>query len=143
MSRRISDAGEAEQLAVASRQLPAEPADLVVLRVAVVVAALGAADLVAAEQHRHALAEEQRGEEVALLLLAGLDDRLLIGLALDAEVHALVVVVAVAVVLAVGLVVLRLVADEVVEGEAVVGGDEVDAGVRPAPGAGVQVGASR
>ena len=65
---------------------------------------------------------------------------LLVGLALDAEVHALVVVVAVVVVLAVRLVVLRLVADEVVEREAVVGGDEVDAGVRLASGAGIEVG---
>jgi hypothetical protein len=54
------------------------------------------------------------------------------GLALGAVVPALVVVGAVAVVLAVGLVVLAAVADQVVQGEAVVGGDEVDARLRAA-----------
>jgi hypothetical protein len=44
-----------------------------------------------------------------------------------------VVVLAVAVVLEVRLVVLLVVADEIVEREAVVAGDEVDAGVRAAP----------
>ena len=41
--------------------VPVEPRDLVVLAVGVVVAALGAAELVAAEQHRHALRQQQRG----------------------------------------------------------------------------------
>src|SRR3712207_7009930 len=45
----------------------------------------------------------------------------------------LVVVGPVLVPLAVGLVVLDAVADQVVEGEAVVSGDEVDAGLRPTP----------
>src|SRR3712207_7389951 len=44
-----------------------EPGDLGVLAPGVVVAALRAAELVAAEQHRRALAEQQRGQEVALL----------------------------------------------------------------------------
>ena len=44
--------------------------------------------------------------------------------------HELIVVVAVAVVFAVGFVVLVVVADEIVQGEAVVRGDEIDAGVR-------------
>ena len=47
--------------------LPVEPGHFVVLAVAVVVAALRAPDLVAAEEHRHALGEEQRRQEVALL----------------------------------------------------------------------------
>ena len=61
------------------------------------------------------------------------DDRLaIVGRALDAAVPGLVVVVAVAVVLAVRLVVLVVVGDQVVQREAVVRGDEVDARVRPA-----------
>ena len=53
---------------------PVEPGDLVVLAPGVVVAALRAADLVAAEQHRRALGEEQRGQEVALLARAQRED---------------------------------------------------------------------
>jgi hypothetical protein len=39
-------------------ELPVDPADLVVLAVGVVVAALRAGELVAGEQHRHAVREE-------------------------------------------------------------------------------------
>jgi len=53
------------------------------------------------------------------------------------------VVVAVAVVLAIGLVVLVVVADEIVQREAVVGGDEVDAGVGLATATAVQIAAAR
>ena len=62
-----------------------------------------------------------------------------VGLALDAAVPGAVVVGAVAVVLAVGLVVLVVVGDEVAQREAVMGGDEVDRGVRRTAVVGVQV----
>ena len=116
---------EREQRAVLV--LPVEPRDLVVLAVGVVVAALRAADLVAAEQHRDALREEQRGEEVALLARAELEHLGVVGRALGAAVPRAVVALAVGAALAVGLVVLLVVGDEVVEREAVVRGDEVDA----------------
>ena len=119
---------------------PVEPVELVVLAVGVVVALLAAPELVAREQHRRALRQQQGGEEVAPLARAQLEDRRVVGRALDAAVPGQVVVVAVAVVLAVGLVVLVVVGHQVGEREAVVGGDEVDAGVRPPPGAPVQVG---
>jgi hypothetical protein len=120
--------------------LPVDPGDLVVLGVDVVVAALRAAELVAVQQHRHALRQEQRGEEVALLLLPQRDDLEVVGLALDAAVPAAVVALAVVAALAVGLVVLLVVGDEVVHREAVVRGDEVDGGVRPAAVVLVEVG---
>ena len=78
-------------------------------------------------EQRHTLREEQRREEVALLPLAQRAYRALIGGALHAAVPAAVVVRAVAVALEVGLVALALVAHEVVQREAVVRGDEVDA----------------
>src|SRR5262245_42055166 len=60
--------GELEQLLVDA--LPVVPGDLVVLAVRVVVALLGAAHLVAADEHRYALREEERREEVPLLACA-------------------------------------------------------------------------
>ena len=51
--------------------LPVEPARLVVLAVGVVIAVLGPADLVATEEHRHALGEEQGGEHVPFYAVAG------------------------------------------------------------------------
>ena len=114
---------------------PVDPRDLVVLAVGVVVAALGAAQLVAVADHGHALADQQGGQEVAALAGAQRHDLGVVGLPLDTAVPRAVVRVAVVVVLAVGLVVLLVVGDEVTQREAVVGRDEVHgrAGAAPVP----------
>src|SRR5262249_40815458 len=91
-------------------------------------AVLRSSQLVAGEQHRHAEREHQRREEIALLASAERDDRRVLGRPLDAAIPAEIAVVPVAILLAVRLVVLLVVADEVGEGEPVMGGDEVDAG---------------
>ena len=122
-----------------SARRPVVPGHLVVLAVAVVVAVLRAPDLVAAEQHRHALRQQQRREEVALLARAQRETRACLVGALDAAVPGAVVAFAVAVVLAVRLVVLVVVRHQVAQREAVVRGDEVDAGVRAPRGALVEV----
>ena len=99
-------------------------------RVGVVVAALGAAALVAGGDHRDAVGQAQRRDQVGGLAVTQREHVRVVGLALDAAVPGPVVVGAVAVALAVGLVVLAVVGDEVAQREAVVGGDEVDRGVR-------------
>ena len=65
-----------------------------------------------------------------------------VGRALDPAVPRPVVVGAVPAALAVGVVVLLVVGDQIGEREAVVAGDEVDAGERPAPGGLVEIGAT-
>ena len=89
----------------ASQQRPVDPAQLVVLAVGIVVAALGAAEFVAGEQHRHALRQEHRSEQVARLARAQRQHGRVVGRPFDAVVRAQVVRVAVAVVLEVRLVV--------------------------------------
>src|SRR5207244_10722849 len=84
---------------------------------------------------RRPLREQERGEQVALLPGAERDDRRVVGRSLDAVVRAAIVVAAVAIRLQIGVVVLALVADEVLQREAVVRGDEIDARSRAAPGA--------
>ena len=74
--------------------------------------------------------QQQHGQEVLDLPVAQRLDVRIVGRALDAAVPAQVVVGAVAVVLAVRLVVLPVVRDQVVQREAVVAGDEVDALLR-------------
>ena len=81
----------AQLLEVLVDVVPVEPGDLVVLAVGVVVAALGAAELVAAEQHRHALGEQQRRHQVAPLAGAQGEDVGIVGLPLDAAVPRAVV----------------------------------------------------
>src|SRR5205807_6371725 len=90
-----------------------------------------AAELVTAEQERRAFREEQRGEEVPLLPRPQGDHIWIITRSLDAAVPTAVVIAAVMIVLAVGLVVLGVVADEVGEGEAVMNGHDVDRRHRP------------
>ena len=69
-----------------ARDGPVQPGELVVLAVDVVVASLRPAHFVAVQQHRHALGEEQCGDEVAFLLLPERDDLDVVGLTLDAAV---------------------------------------------------------
>ena len=109
--------------------LPIEPAQLAVLAVCVVIAVLGSPDLVAAEEHGHALGEEQGREHVPFHAVPGTLDPHLVRGSLDAPVRAVVCVRAVVVLLGVGLIVPLLVADQVGEREAVVAGYEVDAGI--------------
>src|SRR6202042_3652144 len=71
-------------------------------------------------------------EQVATLAPTQREDPRLVGRAFDAAVPGAVRIVPVLVALEVGLVVLRVVRDELVEREAVMGGDEVDRRVRPA-----------
>ena len=141
--RRAQRGDELRQVVGTAGQRPVDPARRVVLAVGVVVAALRAAELVAAEQQRDPFGQQQRGEEVAPLARPQGEHRGVVGRALDAAVPAAVVVGAVAVVLAVGLVVLGVVADEVGEREAVVDRDEVDRRGRTPAAVTEQVRASR
>ena len=91
---------EREELFAPVVEVPMHPGDLVVLRVRVVVAHLRAPDLVAVRQHRHALRERERRDEVAHDAEAHVEDACrIVRLALDAPVAADVVVVAVAIAL--------------------------------------------
>ena len=118
---------EAEQLAVFFQQWPVEPTDFVVLAIGVVVALLGAPDFVARETMGMPWASSRMAAKLRICRLAkGLDGRV-VGVAFDAAIPAEIVVDAVAVLLAVGLIVFCVVGDQIVEREAVVAGDEVDA----------------
>ena len=122
-----------EVVALAAEMFPADPADLVVLAIGVVVAVLRVADLVAGQDQRQALRQQQAGELVLAKLAAQRHDRGIVGRAFMAAIVAVVVVGAVAIVLAVGLIVLLVVAEEIGQRETVMDGDVVDAGARLAP----------
>src|SRR6185503_1362286 len=81
-------AHEIEELARVGRERPIEPRNRVVLHVRVVVPALRLADLVAARDHRHALREEQRREEIPNLPRAELGDASVVRVAFDAAIEA-------------------------------------------------------
>ena len=106
---------------------PIDGARRVVLGVGVVVAALAEAELRAHAEHRRPARGEQKRQQIALVARARFDDRRIVARPLDAVVPAVVVVRAVAIVLAVGFVVLALVGDKVAKREAVMDDDEIDA----------------
>src|SRR5258705_5040508 len=94
-SQRDQPPRECEQPLAALVPVPVEPRDLVVLAPRVVVAELRAVVLVAADEHRRALRQQQRGQEIALLALPQRAYFRVVGLALDAAVPGAVVVGAV------------------------------------------------
>ena len=101
------------------------------------------AALVAGGDHRDAVGQAQGRDQVRRLPVPQREHALVVGLALDPAVPRAVVVRAVPVVLTVGLVVLLVVRHQVAEGEPVVGGDEVDRGVRRAAVVEVEVRGAR
>ena len=91
-----SPCGRSRQVLVAARRGPVEPADLVVLAVGVVVAALRARELVAAQDHRRAGGEQQIAGVVLHHLPAQREHRGIVGVAFGAAIPRVVVVGAVA-----------------------------------------------
>src|SRR4051794_13442982 len=106
LAHRDQPAGPVEDLAAAVVLVPVVPGDLVVLTPRVVVAPLRSAALVAAEQHRGALREQQGGDEVALLAPAKCVDLRVVGRPLGTAVPRAVVIRAIAAIFEVRLVVL-------------------------------------
>src|SRR5215831_5670289 len=108
-------------------QRPIEPGYFVILTEAVIVPALGAAHLVSHQQHRHAGRQQGHSQEVLDLAVAQALDLRVSRWALDAAVPAEIVVRSVAVPLSVLLVVLAVVGNQIIEREAIVAGNKVDA----------------
>src|SRR5579872_917380 len=106
---------ETEDIAMLFKQRPVEPVDLVILAIGVIIAALRAPHLVAGYEHRHPLREQKHRREVFDLAIAQRLNIGIIGLALRATVPAQVLVDAIAIVLAVGLVMLIVERDQVIE----------------------------
>src|SRR5579864_1122218 len=118
--------GELEQALPPGVKIPVEPADLVVLAVGIVVAALRAPDLVSSKKHGNALAAKQRGQEISLLALAAAQDGGILRWSFNAQIPGVIIVGPILVRFAVGLVVLVVVADQVLQGKAVVSGGEIE-----------------
>src|SRR6185503_6048251 len=87
-------AREVEQQLLVSVEVPVDPRQLVVLAVGVVVAALRPAELVAVADHRHALRQQHRRQEVALLPFPQRLDLRILGRSFNAAVPAQVVALA-------------------------------------------------
>src|SRR5208337_2470645 len=117
---------EPVEVRVLPHQVPVEPTGFIVLAVGVVVPALAAPRFVTHQEHGHAQRQEGHSEKVLNLALAQLFDGGVVGGAFHTAIPTSVVIGPVAIVLAVGLVVLLVIGHQVVQGEAVVAGDKVN-----------------
>jgi hypothetical protein len=119
---------EFQERLLAVGKIPVVPTGRVILSVTIIVAVLCAADFVAPADHGYALRAQQREQKIALLPLAQGNDFGVVGPSLRAAIPGVIVVGPVAVLFSIGVVVLVVVADQVVEREPIVRGDEIDAG---------------
>src|SRR5262247_483739 len=104
---------------------PVEPAGFVILTIGIIVPALCASHFATHDYHGHTHREHGDGQKVLHLPVSELLHRGVIGGTFNAAVPAAVVVGAVTVVFAVCFVVLVVIRDEVVQGEAVMTGHKV------------------
>src|ERR1035441_9562174 len=119
---------------------PVNPTGFIVLAVSVVIAALRAAEFVAAQEHRYTARDQQGQKEVLNLAFPqGLDPGIR-RLAFTAVVLAEVGVGTVMVAFSVCFIVLVAITHHVVQSEAVVAGDEIDAALGAFARLGVDVG---
>ena len=121
---------ETVNIVMDGEQVPVKPAQLVVLAIGIIVAVLSPAHFVAHEQHGGAESEQRHRQEILQLPVSDAFDYRIITWTFDSAVPAQVVIAAITVVFPVGLIVLEIIGDEVIEGEAVMTGDEVDALLR-------------
>src|SRR5262249_4926512 len=80
-------------------RVPIEPRKLVILTVGIVIAMLGASDLVAGQNHWHALGKEQAHQQVANLSGSECDDLRIVTRSFDTAIPGTIVTLAVAIVL--------------------------------------------
>src|SRR5262249_52216585 len=133
---------ELQHVPLCLNQVPIKPGELVVLTPGVVVAALGPPDFVASQQHWDASTDHQDGNEVLCLTATKGDHGGILRLAFKPAIPAQVVVGAVTVVFAIGLVVLMIVTNKVTKGETVVASDEINAVGRQSSVIGVEIAAT-
>src|SRR6056297_1121962 len=117
---------EREQICV--NFFPVVPGNFVILAVGVIVALLCPRNFVAAKEHGYSLGKEQGGKKIALLAGAQFQYFGVIGCSLNTTVPGTVVICAVLVVFTVGFIMFFIVGDQILQREAIVGGDKVDAG---------------
>src|SRR5208337_455376 len=118
---------ETEDIRMFGQQVPVEPTRIIILTIGVIVATLTTSHLVAHQKHGQTRGKHGYGEKILYLPVAQPLYCGIVRRTFKAAVAASVVIAAIAVVFTVFLVVLLVVGDNVVEGEAIVAGNEIHA----------------
>ena len=111
-------------------QIPVEPVCLIIVAVGIVVAMPRMPGFIAHEDHRHSHREHRDGKKVLYLTVAEFFDGGVVGRSFHAAVPAQIVIRAISIFLTVRLVVLVVVRNQVIQGESIVAGYEIDALLR-------------
>jgi len=106
---------------------PVKPTDLVILTIPIVVSPLSAPNFVTHEQHRRTYGEQRGGEKIFHHAVAQPLDGWIVGWTFNPAVPTQINTCAVAIILSIGFVVFRIVRHQIVQGEAIMAGYEVDA----------------
>src|SRR5258708_6197505 len=122
---------------------PVKPTDLVILTIPIVVSGLSAPNFVPHEQHRRTYRKQGGGEKIFYHAVAQPLDGWIVAGTFNAAVPTQIGTRAVAVILSIGFIVFRVVRDQIVQGEAIMAGYEIDALLGLALGIPVDVRASK
>src|SRR6266496_2735716 len=117
---------EPEQTGVLLYQLPIEPTDLVILAVGIVIALLRSSNFITGKDHRNALRKHKYGHTILDLTLAQGPNCCIIRLPFHATIPTHIIIAAIPVVFTVGLIVLVVIGHQIIQGEAIMTGDEID-----------------
>ena len=130
---------EALNLVVLPYQTPVKPAHFVILAVRVIVSVLTSAKLIATQQHWNASRDKKGQQEILDQAVPHSLDSCIIACSFHPAIVAIISIGSIAVVLAIFVIVLLLVADQVVQCEAVMTSNEVQAASGALAGALVQI----
>jgi len=134
--------GEAVNFLVLLQTAPVMPARFIVLAVGVVVATLRAAQFIASKQHRHAARYQQGEQEVFDLAFPDGPDLSIFCFSFNAVILAEIFVGPIAIAFSVAFIMLVSITYQIMQGEAIVTGDEIDAAPGTFAGLGVNVSAT-
>ena len=118
--------GETQHIFVLVSKFPVNPANLIVLAIGIIIAFLGSVELISTQNHRHSLTQEQSCHVIFHMLKALEIDHLIVAGTFMTKIHRIIVILSVAVVLAVILIMLLIVGDQVIQGKTIMGSDKVD-----------------
>ena len=118
---------ESQQSRMFLNEGPVDPTGVIVLAIGIVITLLASTHLVAGQQHRRAVGQQQERHKVAGLAFAKLHHAGVLARAFHAAIPAQIVVATIAVSLPIALVMFVVVGHQVRQRKAVVAGDEVDA----------------
>src|ERR1700723_408759 len=143
LAQTVHALNECQKIAVFRLQVPLQPANFVVLTVGVIVSVLRMANSISGIHHGHALGEQERCHQIPLLLSSQGPNTGIVSWTFHPAIPTPVIVIAVAIVFAIRFVVFFVVTDQILQREAIMRRDEIDAGIGTPPAMCIEIARTR